>query len=663
MGSRKEISVPGTIYRLLAIGLAAFSFLATNNAHAQSRSASAGWTIQAIDGSYSLIGQRRDLSNTFRTGKNSRNELFSLYAELNATIKSYIRHPDIVKLDIDVGLNPGVRNESILRTPARNQAQTAEKIGIRTSFFRTSPVSVHATAAFDHRYVFRDYVNSVEARRFSTSGVVSLNSTIVKANFSHRWSDWAQKELQSDRMFRDTQQVFAADFRKDTRFYGAHRINLKYEDVSREQRSVYKIGQTVRDMRIYNRMDWKTPGKNFWRSEIRLNSLRGTAYLDRTQILESVRFDLPWMFSMSGTYDFSRVSSDEASRSVNKASGTVSHQLFASLRSEVVVEYSNSNESSLNETWRAYGFTLEYQKRLPVGRLSVTWSKRFRDQEQENKAGNLIVVDEGHKIDDDIILLLNHSNVDARTIVVSNADRTILYEEGIDFLILDAGPYIELRRLLGGQILEGATIRVDYVAGPVEFSFDEQEHGFFVNFSTLKNIVRVYYRLRDLSYNNVQKSAENILKTVDQSIIGGQISYRNVSAGVEKDIFKSNITPYRTERIYGSLWHTFGSRITTSVSGSRRAMLLTDTRELRTYSNLIASVQYRLGATGRIYLDGGYQIDRGPGVDLDLKRLGIEFGFDRRSSSFTVGVTFFTRTFLSDELTYTDLRLRYKKTF
>ncbi len=105
------------------------------------------------------------------------------------------------------------------------------------------------------------------------------------------------------------------------------------------------------------------------------------------------------------------------------------------------------------------GFALD----LPLGmRFSSGFSVGFERLNREAEDGFASAVGEQHIIDDSERFFLDNPNPDASTVVVSSADRTVIFLAEADYRLVDIDALIEIQILPGSRIAIGDTVLVDY---------------------------------------------------------------------------------------------------------------------------------------------------------------------------------------------------------
>ena len=114
------------------------------------------------------------------------------------------------------------------------------------------------------------------------------------------------------------------------------------------------------------------------------------------------------------------------------------------------------------DEWGAYGHAaLTVPNEL--GRLRVDGSLAYAQIDADADTPTSVVIGESATLNDPLPAYLARSDVLRTSIVVTDANRTRTYTPGRDYLVIQAGRYTALRRMLTGRIVDGQTVLVNYL--------------------------------------------------------------------------------------------------------------------------------------------------------------------------------------------------------
>ena len=210
-------------------------------------------------------------------------------------------------------------------------------------------------------------------------------------------------------------------------------------------------------------------------------------------------------------------------------------------------------------------------------------------------------MNEEKTLNDDQIVLLNNPYIDINSIKVTDESNTIVYQEFLDFIIIERGSFFEIQRILGGLIGNGETVYIDYVAeAQPSFEFAINSNRFNSSISLFNNQLEIYFRLNENNYDNIIGRDATILKSISQRILGTKINFNFFSVGAEFDDYNSNIIPYEAMRYFLTLSARCSNNFSTSVTGNLKFIELIDENQ---YKQLKANPTNNLDDQRRIKND------------------------------------------------------------
>jgi hypothetical protein len=263
------------------------------------------------------------------------------------------------------------------------------------------------------------------------------------------------------------------------------------------------------------------------------------------------------------------------------------------------------------------------------GRLTLGYGGLL-DQEQRTTLGQtLFVVGESHALKDGVITFLNQPRVKITSIQVWDASGSVLYSELLDYLILPHGERTEIKRLVGGQIADGATVRVDYtVDSQPSDSYTTVAHQIQVRLDFFDGLLGLYAHLNQQE-NHGGKSL--VLENINDQVAGLDVSWRWVRAGAEYEVYDSNLSPYRSARLFQNFNFEPSPETTLSLDlGQTWITFNQANRDLTTY-HAIARVRMQLTPALALNTEGGLRFQKGEGYDQQLAtaRANLEFKYGK----------------------------------
>ena len=235
------------------------------------------------------------------------------------------------------------------------------------------------------------------------------------------------------------------------------------------------------------------------------------------------------------------------------------HRLYESLVTTANIFASKTDFESANgfETegdLKQQGGTLSfnYRKKNPWGVLLGTYTASLT--EQSGSIGG-IVTDEPHIVNDPLPVILNRTNIDISSIVVTDSTGLFTYTRGDDYIIQEINGQVQLEIIIPGIILpnisDGQEILVDY---KVLIEPDRQEDTFRQNFTIrerFQNGLSLYYAHRR---QEEDVSSEVMVITPDEytvNTVGTDYTLKGLFLQAEYSEEDSTQVPSRSKKIQG----------------------------------------------------------------------------------------------------------------
>jgi hypothetical protein len=320
-------------------------------------------------------------------------------------------------------------------------------------------------------------------------------------------------------------------------------------------------------------------------------------------------------------YSYNNQDSGSSSSDGHSASAALRHQLYESLTSAFDVHgqtYSSSGGGASLDT-RRYGIGLNenYTKRLANwGRLTFGYSGLLDHETQTSTGLILSIVGENHVLSDAVITYLNQPQVLLSTIQVWDASGNVLYRELLDYQVISHGTQVEIKRVVGGLIPDGSTVRVDYsaVSQPSD-SYSTSDNQFQLRLDFFDGLVGIYGRL-NLQDNYGGESL--VLENINDQVVGADLTWRWLRAGAEYEVYDSNLSPYRATRLFQTInYEALANTLLSLDLGQNWTTFPEPNRDLTTY-HAIARIRTQVTPALAVNVEGGIRFQRGQGYDQDL---------------------------------------------
>ncbi|NOX37614.1 MAG: hypothetical protein GXO78_08765 [Calditrichaeota bacterium] len=622
------------------------------------------WKIISLRGFLQMEGFYRTRESYFRTNRFEEQQSKKLLGEFSIRAKNYIIHPNFLLLDLEGGYQPISQEDKFLVFPDRTETRTAKRYSINMTLLRRAPIRLTGSYRFQHDFINRELLTNVETIRRSKIAGVFIQNPLLPLQLKYYEDKWDQKEIDTGRTFLNYKTTYFAEASRSFKGEDAHVIRYTHEIYDRDYTGFLTISSRIDNLKLNSRIPFKLARPSLYTSSIWYYRQRGFTELDRLLAFQDLNLELKYNFTFNTNYQYSHIKQPNYHSDLNMINASLQHRLYLSLISKAYIRYFAADHIDYRDRVPTAGVSFNYQKKIPTGKLQLEYEYRMRRDERSGEPGLLRIVDEEIVLRDDRTTLLKNPLVDPASVVVTDASGTILYQEGLDYILIPRGEFLEIQRIPGGQIPNGATVLVDYISRlPVSYRYDTQSRFFGAKISLFYNLLELHYSTLKQDHSNIRIETPRILEYIDQMSYGGQINFAFISAGYEYEDYQSNILPYIEKRFFVNLMGTFFSKIDLAVTGNFRDYLLTREQERQTMKDISGKMTYWLGVRTALNFDGGLRIHRGKGLDLDLYSARAEFRTRYRQLTYILGVEFYKRRFIGERADYNGIYLRIRRDF
>ena len=154
----------------------------------------------------------------------------------------------------------------------------------------------------------------------------------------------------------------------------------------------------------------------------------------------------------------------------------------------------NTDATQAQTRVRGVDGSVRYFRPLVNGELQTSYTARLDNRDQIATAPTGAVIGERVVMSGITFVTLAQQHIVASTILVSNVTRTQTYLEGVDYTVTVVGVETRLQRVVGGNIVDGQTVLVDYqYAAGGTFSYRQRDQTLNVNWS-YRGVLNTYFR-------------------------------------------------------------------------------------------------------------------------------------------------------------------------
>ncbi|MCC6907783.1 MAG: DUF802 domain-containing protein [Phycisphaerales bacterium] len=309
------------------------------------------------------------------------------------------------------------------------------------------------------------------------------------------------------------------------------------------------------------------------RSQLRLFDQSGDSQLRRISLDESLR--LYHSETLQTRYDlfYENQSRADSNQDFLRGNFNVRHRLFGSLVTSANIGASTLNTDGFTSNEYYGDVTFDYTKKVPYGIFTASASVSENIRDNGPRGTPLRIFDESRTFNDPAPITIARQNILPGSIVITDISGLTFYDEGLDYTLMVFFDRVEIRRVVGGSIVDGQTVLIDYTIGPESANtITTTGLGFSARYSIndgFLNGLGLYMRYlqRDASIDSPRPS-EFILDDSRDLIFGADYITGPLSLNAEYETYDSVVSPFDATRFEARYVHTLGRFSSLSLLGS-----------------------------------------------------------------------------------------------
>lgn len=608
------------------------------------------WNQRYLRGELGLKAQYRNQQRILGSGyeENIYGKLLSGGVLLESN--SFIVHPNLLNLDINLEYNPEKVDQQFLVIPDRSEVRTLKRLNLRTTFFQEKDITVNGFINLNQNYINRENLtNSKINRRFCGGGVIFKNK-ILPLSITYQEGNWNQEEIETNRVFSYWQRNLRGRISKSFLSFDKHVFSYSYDDYIRRDYYTDPRQNTINLAELKSNFAVGSNNKYNLNTVISNRNQKGSDEFNRFQGYGNLILNLPLNFRLFSNYGFYDYRNQLYRMSQNRGKISLTHQLFESLKSDLYAESAGNRHTLYHESDSRAGFSFNYTKKIPIGKINLGYSYFNRNFIRDSDPVSLNELNEEHILSDDKIELLNKAYADPESVIVKDETGTVIYSNYFDYTLEVHNHYIEIRRIPGGQIPDNGVILVDYITelpGTYKYNLDNQS--FSARLILFNQFLELYYHRAKQDYNSFEQSDLVVLNYFQQNVYGVGINFGFARIGMEYDNYESTIIPYKLLRYFANFQWSYRNKFIVSFVGNVRDYKLLGDRENEFYGDVSGRVAYIFNPKIKLNLELGYRNQKGYQIDLDLLTARSELTMAYRKIFFTAGLELYRRNYLKKE--------------
>jgi hypothetical protein len=573
-------------------------------------------TMGKIEGDLELEGHYlKDEETSAGLDRNSQTLAFRELLTLGTTGDVY--HPDLLAYQVAGGLGL-VQQFFQTDTDSDNTRESLDEYSLSAQLLRTKPYNLSLYANKTDDITPRQYLGSLRSENENRGGILSLQVPAwpMRVQWSQsRLSQSPLSLLEEDRALARRRDVFqqdtdSIDYSLEHSFSDTSELQYEFdwEDITRRRVTSEVTTETFRHLlahewlfgsedqhRLHSQLDYQD-----FQGDFNMENLRWEETLDLQHTPTfSTQHEIRYTDEVREGFDQEEIRGQTGFRHRLYQSLTTRGSVFAA-RNEV----SNTAEIDL---WGG-AMSLDYRKTNPWGVLTGVYSSNYVNRDTTGRSAVGVVLDEEHIYHDPFPVILEQTNVDLSTIIVTDSENVDIYTKGDDYTVSVVNGRVHLNIIpFGGElpnIADGQTLRVDYNFTSDPKSEREILYQDFRIQQQFENGISLYYghnrRDEDLNTNLETRQPDNS----QTNTFGAQYFKTNLRLQAEHSDTDSSISSVTSSMLSGSYsWRlTPRTTIMTDVSQHWLDYSQVNPREIELFqagANLISRLSRQLTLTGR----------------------------------------------------------------
>ena len=624
------------------------------------------WKLHTLSGEVILNGHYREQE---RIGPGINEYQKSTYIAGGVLLKttSSILHPDFLTLDIEAGYVPESSRNNYIVMPDQAEVRTLKKLGgITATFFRQKNITFNIFGNYDERYFSRENLTDIKSSQKELGYALNYNNKYLPLTVEFRSKKWEETEVQTSRKYKLDQNLFSARLHKSFTKSDKNELRYSHDNNLSINQNLYRVANTIDNIEFTSHINLDTKQKYSLHSMVSSFNQYGNLTMKRFQVNESVNFHLPLHLSFSGSYNFYDIRQNINKLEQHNVNSSLEHKLFESLLTRLNFDYNIVNHDLFQESNTKSGVEFNYTKIIPHGQLLVSY--RF-DRYHQNFISDPLAINisnEQYTISDSKIILLRLPDVKTSTVIIKDATGTIIYQIGLDYILIERNQYVEIRRIPGGAITNNSLVFADYTATqPGNYSYDANTHSLNSSIYLLNNILSFYYKFSTQDYLNIEKAEFVTLNYFTQNVAGCRLDFEFINAGMEYEYYKSSIVPYKMIRYYMNFQRYLGKKIVLMLNGNIQDYTMLDEPESKyqKYMDVTGKITYSFLRQTNLNVDLMYRKQTGRGIDLDLLTGKAEITSSINRLYVTLGLELYRRNYIGEQINFKGTYIKIVRKF
>jgi len=527
-------------------------------------------------------------------------------------------------------------------TVGLNQEYDASNVDHRTTYgwldaydfqgtlLRTSDLPISLFARQGENYITRSFEPTLKDTSSSYGATVNWRSAIpTTLTVSH--SDLTEAQLDGTPVYRLHQNDVSLN--SEWNPTDQHRLSLSYDFSQVADNDGGINGSNYLTQNVSFMHQWALDHRflSTLTQTLNYNSQTGDFPLDHLRIGEQLRLHLTDTLDGNLNYAYDDQKYRNVESRTHQFSAGLTHQLFESLTTTAQVGGSLADQTfgsggGSNNSSYFGNVNVNYHKRIPYGLLNLNAGLGFTHADNGDTS-QTPVFDTG-TFTDPAPIILTRTGIDTNSLVVQSAAGNRTFKNGIDYTVHQIGNTVQIMRVVGGNIEDDQTVRVNYDLAPLPGYTSQTTN---LNLGARYDITDgpltglgffARYSQQDQNIDSTRPSAL-LADNIRDAIAGADYRFWHISLHAEDEHRESTLTPMDAQRFSARYTERLAKDTPLSI-GFNQAFIHYPNYGDTNYTSLDARLEHSLNANWKAILAARWRKD-------DDSRFGNTMGFEEEA--------------------------------
>jgi len=625
------------------------------------------WQLMSYSGQINLRGNYRETESWLKDAYTKNSDAF-LNGIFQLRTQSFFVHPNFMTLNLNGIYNTNALRNNTIGIPYYSEKNNNEALEGSAVFFKKRNFNLVANGSFYNSVQNIENLARTETKSNFFGSAFSYNNNVLPFSLSFTKQKTDEHVVDAQRSFKLDQRIYQATADKSFSSFNHHSLSFQRTETTSDQTDVGFVNplHAVNALNQLNLNDDLVfgPRKSIAFSSGFSNSEQtGNTLYRNLSVMENLAVKLPMRFVLNDSYNYRRVRQDASEIDYQVFQSTLSHQLFESLNSRLLYEHRITDQAAYREQRDKTGIELRYVKKIPTGKFNLYYAYYREYQTAKAPSVTLNVVREEYVLTDNQITLLKNQNVIMQSVVVRDITGAITYQQGVDYLLVEKDPYIEIMRVPGGLIPNNASVFIDYTAiHPVFYQYNLNNHSLNADVSVFKNKLDVYYRLYAQRYDNQSNTENLVLNIFSRHVTGAKVDFNFINGGAEYEYCKSNLFPYEGMRYFVGMQYMY-KNLSFILNGNFTNYQVNNENTRRRDSDLSSKIAYGIVKNVKVSADYMYRATKGSGINLDIQTTRFEITANLHKLFLSAGSEFYWNKDVNSKINFKEQYIQLTRNF